>query len=68
MIKFNENDAWRDRLHAETELVLDALRKAGNDAALNHKRLGLPLVSWRDGKVVLIPADEIVVDDDGAAK
>jgi hypothetical protein len=28
-----------------------------------HKRLGNPIVVWRDGKVVWIPAEEIVIPD-----
>jgi hypothetical protein len=39
-----------------------ALRSAARDAAIEHKKLGLPLVIWRDGKTVLIPPDEIVID------
>jgi hypothetical protein len=29
-----------------------------------HKRLGNPIVVWRDGKVVWIPAEEIVIPDE----
>jgi hypothetical protein len=35
--------------------VLDALRE--------HKRKGQYVVGWRDGKVVLVPLEEIVVPD-----
>jgi hypothetical protein len=40
----------------------DAISQAGRDARLRHKQLGVPLVMWRDGKVVEIPPEEIVVD------
>jgi hypothetical protein len=26
-----------------------------------HKRLGNPIAAWRDGKVIIIPPEEIVV-------
>ncbi len=31
-----------------------------------HKRLGNPVASWRDGKVVIIPAEEIVLSPTGS--
>ncbi len=36
-----------------------ALKKAVADAIADHKGLGDPIVIWRDGKVVKIPADQI---------
>lgn len=47
---------------ADTERVTEAVRQAGRDARLKHKQLGVPLVVWRDGQVVEIPPEEIVVD------
>jgi hypothetical protein len=49
-------------LLSDTERVTDAVRQAGREARLRHKQLGVPLVVWRDGQVVLIPPEEIVVD------
>jgi hypothetical protein len=43
-----------------------ALRSAVREAVLRHKRLGQPIVEWRDGRVVLTPPDEIEVDDSPA--
>lgn len=40
-----------------------ALRQAAAQAAAEHKRLGHPLVIWRDGKVVLVPPEEIMVPE-----
>jgi hypothetical protein len=40
-----------------------ALRESSIKALDRHKRLGNPIVVWRDGKVVWIPADEIVIPD-----
>ncbi len=47
----------------ETDLVEKALRKAVTEALIRHKRLGTPIVVWRDDKVVWIPAEEIEIPD-----
>ena len=47
---------------ADTERVTEAVREAGREARLKHKQLGVPIVVWRDGQVVEIPPEEIVVD------
>jgi hypothetical protein len=44
-----------------TDLIEQALRQAGTEALIRHKRLGTPIVVWRDGKVVWIPAEEIEI-------
>jgi hypothetical protein len=38
-----------------------ALREAVAEAIAEHKLRGHPIVVWRDGKVVTIPPEEIVV-------
>ena len=40
------------------ERALRALEEAVADVIAEHKRLGLPLVIWRDGKVVHISPEE----------
>ncbi|MBL8205538.1 MAG: hypothetical protein JNM09_14980 [Blastocatellia bacterium] len=40
------------------------LREAGRQALLTHKKLGNPIASWQDGKVVIIPPEEIPIEDD----
>jgi hypothetical protein len=47
----------------DTDLVEQALQKAVVQAMVRHKRLGNPIVVWRDGKVVWIPAEEIEIPD-----
>jgi membrane-bound ClpP family serine protease len=42
-------------------LAEEALKKAVADVIAEHKRTGEPLVIWRDGKVVKIPADQLEV-------
>ncbi len=41
------------------ELLRRALEKAACRTILEHKREGLPLAMWRDGRVVWIPAEEL---------
>jgi hypothetical protein len=38
-----------------------ALKEAVADAIAKHKKLGYPISIWRNGKVVSIPAHEIVI-------
>jgi hypothetical protein len=47
----------------DTGLVEKALREAVAQALIRHKRLGTPIVVWRDGKVVWIPAEEIEIPE-----
>ena len=39
----------------------EALRKAVAGAIAEHRRNGIPIAIWRNGKVVRIPADQIEV-------
>ena len=43
--------------------VQAAVGRAVRHALLMHKRAGNPIAVWRDGRVVIIPPEEIVVDD-----
>ena len=52
--------------HMASEIPLEvlaekALKKAVAEAIADHKRTGDPIVIWKDGKVVRVPADQIVV-------
>ena len=38
-----------------------AMRQCGRDVLIRHKREGFPIVSWKDGKVLLIAPEEIVI-------
>ena len=47
--------------------VIDhALRQAFRETVIRHKKLGQPMVFGRDGKVVIVPAEDLVIppDDD----
>lgn len=44
----------------ERHLVHEAVREGVRQAALRHKALGLPMVVSKTGKVVSVPADEVI--------
>ena len=50
-------------LIVEGRAVDEAMREAMRHALLTHKRAGNPVASWKDGKVVIIPAEEIQVEE-----
>ena len=54
-----------EKLLGNRALVRKALAEGVREALLRHKQAGLPVVQWRDGKVVWIPPEEIVVNDEG---
>jgi len=39
------------------------LKRAVNHAVLTHKRLGNPIATWKDEKVVIIPPEEILIEE-----
>jgi hypothetical protein len=41
--------------------VEEALRKAVAEAIAEHRRNGVPIAIWRNGRVVRIPSDQIEV-------
>ena len=51
-----------DEIRRNGAEIDNAVARAGREARLKHKQLGVPLVVWRDGQVVEIPPEEIVVD------
>jgi hypothetical protein len=53
-------------LLSEADAVENAVRESVHDALLMHKRLGNPVATWEDGRVVWIPADQIPLDGGGA--
>jgi hypothetical protein len=44
-------------------LIDQALKRGAQKAILQHKRAGLPLIIWRDGKTVSVSAEEIESGD-----
>ena len=47
------------RRRSESERIIAAVKKATAEAVRMHKRLGNPIAVWREGKVVIVPPDEI---------
>ncbi|HEX2172219.1 MAG TPA: hypothetical protein VHL09_07220 [Dehalococcoidia bacterium] len=45
--------------------IEEVLGEAVREALLDHKRARNPIAGWKDGRVVIIPPDEIPVNDDG---
>ena len=48
----------------EGHLIHEALKKGAREAILRHKREGLPVVIYRDGKTVWVQADELGITQD----
>jgi hypothetical protein len=60
----NEVEAQGDPIDriSDWPRMIEAVNLAREDALRFHKRMGNPLATWRDGKVVWIPPEEIPVD------
>jgi hypothetical protein len=41
------------------ERILEAAGRAVQEAIRDHKRAGNPIAEWRDGRVVLVPPEQI---------
>ena len=55
-------------LFADGKEIDAALAEAARNAMIMHKRMGYPAVSWENGRVVLVPPEEIVVNEPPAQK
>ena len=44
--------------------IEEILRRAVQQALWRHKQLGQSVAAWQDGKVVIVPPEEIPVEDD----
>lgn len=49
-------------LLSEAEAVDEAARRAVREALLAHKTAGRSISAWKDGKVIIIPPEQIEVD------
>ena len=52
-----------DKLFEEGTAIDEALRQSAQDARRLHKALGHSIAEWRDGKVVWIKPEDIVIYD-----
>jgi len=55
-------------LISDGRAIDEAMKRAVRKAMLRHKLLGESVVGWRDGRVVIIPPEEIPVDDEHPQK
>lgn len=52
----------QDLFEKHSDEILPAYQRAVREAILKHKRNGEPIATIRDGKVVMLQADEIEID------
>jgi len=50
--------SFDERIQDEA-LLEAAFRRAFRKAVLEHRRAGVPMVFWEDGKIVHVPADQV---------
>lgn len=53
------------QLHKQA--IEQAMQNAADKAIALHQRLGLPMVEWHDGRVTLVPPEQLGMDDEDAA-
>lgn len=51
------------QIFADGTLIDKALNDALRQAVEDHRRAGVPMVFWQDGKIVWIAADQVRLDD-----
>lgn len=51
----------RDLFIKDAKVIEEILRKAAKDALLLHKRSNNPIATWQDGKITIIPPEQIKV-------
>lgn len=58
------NDDHITKILSNPAKVTKIIQKGINDALLKHKQAGNPICEWRDNKVVWIPVDKIVINNE----
>jgi hypothetical protein len=58
----NRRKYTAEDLSRQAELLTAASQEAVREALTFHKRNGNSVVGWRDGRVVIVPPEEIEVD------
>jgi hypothetical protein len=51
-------------VHRDAKEIEKLFKLAVREELIMHKRIGNPIAAWKDGKVVIVPPDEIVVPPD----
>jgi hypothetical protein len=55
-------------LQSDHALIEAALQRAVREAISKHAKDGDPIAVWRDGKVVWVPASELIARQNGCTK
>jgi NCAIR mutase (PurE)-related protein len=63
-MKTIDMETFEREMDGEGELIDRLMDRAARDALRKHKRLGVPVVVWQDGKMVELQPDEIEVIDE----
>lgn len=58
----SDSEPTLKELFEDGRAIDDALKEAARDARRLHKALGNPMATWRDGQVVWVQPEDIVVD------
>lgn len=58
--KKNDDHIWK--IMSDPEKVRQIMQMGINDALRQHKLAGNPICAWRDGEIVWIPPEQILVD------
>ena len=59
-VKHALSDQW---LIVHAKAIEDVLRRAVQQALLAHKRAGNPIATWQDEHVVIVPPEDIPIED-----
>lgn len=62
MSHVKKNDDRISALIDDKESMIVALNKGVQEALLKHKLFGVPIVVWKDDKIVLIPPEKIRIN------
>ena len=52
----------RDLFIVKEQAVDEALRRASRHALSAHKSAGRPVATWKDGRVAVVPAEQIAIE------
>ena len=58
----SDSEPTLKELFEDGRAIDEALKEAARDARRLHKALGNPMATWKDGRVVWIQPEDIVVD------
>lgn len=55
-MKANNGKAKHSPIRRDTQAALRALRRAARKVHAENRRLGLPVIIWKNGRAVAVPA------------